>query len=73
MAYEHPEIFLLLAKERYAECLREARQIHLAERAARASGDPPGLIARLLAGWGRRIRLARASRPVLSEQAPRQW
>jgi len=60
-----------LAKERQAECLRQAQQIALAELAARASGDAGGLIWRVLAALGRRAALARANKPALSEQAPR--
>ena len=66
----HPETLLLLAKDRQAECLREAQQIALAERAAKASGRAPSLIPRLLAAWGRRVGFARAGKPALSEQAP---
>lgn len=67
----HPSTFLLLARDRQAEYLREAQRIALAERAARASGQGPGLISRLLAAWGRRIAAARASKPALSEDASR--
>ena len=69
--YWHPESLLLLGKQRQAEFVREAQQIALAERAARASGKAPPLISRLLAAWGRRARFARESKPVLSEPASR--
>lgn len=67
----HPSILELLMKERQAEYLREAQRIALAERVARASGAAPGLISRVLAAWSRRVAPARASEPVLSEEAPR--
>jgi hypothetical protein len=68
---EHWSIIELLAKERQAEYRRQAQEIALAERAARASGDAGSLIWRLLAACARRVPLARASKPALSEQAQR--
>jgi hypothetical protein len=66
----HPETLMLLAKHRHDELVREARQLTLAQRAAKASGRAPSLISRLLAAWGRRVRLSQASEPAMSEQAP---
>jgi hypothetical protein len=63
---EHWSIELWLAKQRQAELLREAEQIAL-ERAVSASGQSQGWYARLLAAWGRRLELARASKPAMSE------
>lgn len=70
---EHWSVIELLAKDRQAEYLRQAREIQLAERVARASGDSGSLIWRLLAAGVRRLALARADKPALSEEAPRSW
>jgi hypothetical protein len=70
---EHWSLIELLAKERQAEYLRQAREIALAERAAKASGDSGSLIWRLLAASVRRLSLARANKPALSKEAPRSW
>jgi hypothetical protein len=68
---EHWSVIEFLAKERQAEYWRQAQQIALAERAAKASGDQGSLIWRLLAALARRVALARAGKPALSEPAPR--
>jgi len=73
MGIPHWRTLEFLAKQRRAEYEREAQQYALAESFGRGSTQGPGLIARLLAAWSRRAAPARATEPVLSEQAPRSW
>ena len=67
---DHWSFLDLLVKERHAEYRREAQEIALADRFARASCKAEGLISRLFA-WSRRVVFARANKTALSEQVLR--